>query len=121
MKACRKELITSHLMFPYDLILFGRDMKKQMDFKMEILNYFCHMSFPRINADKSKIVFSKNTTWNIQRKLTQSTGFKETNELGKYLGVPLTGKGPKGNEFQYLIDQVKHKLVAKKGKIVSFA
>ncbi|CAK8563735.1 unnamed protein product [Lathyrus sativus] len=48
-------------------------------------------------------------------------GFVETNTLGKYLGVPLTGKTPRKKDFQYLIDQVKYKLAAWKGNQLAFA
>ena len=43
-------------------------------------------------------------------ELINISGFNETKELGKYFGVPLTGKAPKRRDFNYLVDQVKNKL-----------
>jgi hypothetical protein len=48
------------------------------------------------------------------------SGPKETKELGKYLGVPLTGKAPKRIDFIYLIEQVKSKLAFWKAKHLKF-
>ncbi|MCI10850.1 putative ribonuclease H protein, partial [Trifolium medium] len=47
--------------------------------------------------------------------------FKETNELGKYVGVPLIGRGPKRADYHYLIDRVGNKLSAWKVRQLSFA
>jgi hypothetical protein len=49
------------------------------------------------------------------------SGFRETNQLGKYLGVPLTGKAPRRQDFQYIIDQVSAKLSNWKAQQLSFA
>jgi ABC-type transporter lipoprotein component MlaA len=42
-------------------------------------------------------------------------------QLGKYLGVPVTGKAPRREDFQYIIDQVSSRLVAWKANHLSFA
>jgi len=49
------------------------------------------------------------------------SGFRETNVLGKYLGVPVTGKAPKKDDYQYILDQVSSKLMAWKANQLSFA
>ncbi|MCH89608.1 putative ribonuclease H protein, partial [Trifolium medium] len=49
------------------------------------------------------------------------SGFKETTHLGRYLGVPLLGRAPKRNDFQYLVDRVEAKLSGWKAKQLSFA
>jgi hypothetical protein len=41
--------------------------------------------------------------------------------LGKYLGVPLTGRAPKKADYNYIIEQVTAKLTAWKAKHLSFA
>lgn len=41
--------------------------------------------------------------------------------MGKYLGVPLTGKTPKREYFQYVIDQVQSKFTNWKGQHLAFA
>ncbi|KAI5438691.1 hypothetical protein KIW84_024426 [Lathyrus oleraceus] len=42
-------------------------------------------------------------------------GFGETTTLGKYLGVPLTRKEPRKEEYRYIIDQMNAKLALWKG------
>jgi hypothetical protein len=49
------------------------------------------------------------------------SGFRETDDFGKYLGVPLNGRSPKKPDFQYMIDQVSTKLAAWKANHLSFA
>ncbi|MCI19046.1 putative ribonuclease H protein, partial [Trifolium medium] len=49
------------------------------------------------------------------------SGFRETDQLGKYLGVPLTGRAPRREDFQYIIDQVQNKLASWKAHLLSFA
>lgn len=43
------------------------------------------------------------------------------NCLGKYLGVPLTGRAPRKSDFHYLVNKVKSKLASWKAKQLSFA
>jgi hypothetical protein len=59
--------------------------------------------------------------WYWCYKLLKISGFRETLDLGKYLGVPITGKAPKKRYFQYLADQVSSKLTTWKAKTLSFA
>ncbi|GAU16016.1 hypothetical protein TSUD_338860 [Trifolium subterraneum] len=79
---------------------------------MEILNKFCKMSGQEVSNEKTSILFSKNVDRNIRRRLVQLSGFRETDQLGKYLGVPLIGRAVRRNDFQYIIDQVSNKLGA---------
>ncbi|MCH79475.1 putative ribonuclease H protein [Trifolium medium] len=97
LRAGRNGPMVSHLMFADDLLLFGEATERQMDCLMGILTTFCKMS----GQEKS--------------------GFRESNYLGKYLGVPLTGKAPRRADFQYLIDQVSAKLSRWKMQQLSFA
>lgn len=53
--------------------------------------------------------------------MTNLSSFKETHSFGKYLGVPLVGRAPKKSDYAYLIEHMKSKLVAWKGKHLSFA
>jgi hypothetical protein len=48
------------------------------------------------------------------------SGFIEATSLGKYLGVPLIGRAVKRSDYNYVINQVKTKLSAWKGKHLSF-
>lgn len=113
--------MVSHLMFADDLLLFGEASELQMNCVMSIMNSFCRMSGQEVSQEKTSILFSKNVGRNIWERLTQISSFRETNDLGKYLGVPLNGIAPKRGDFQYIIDQVSNKLMAWKAKQLSFA
>lgn len=46
----------------------------------------------------------------MHNKLVHLSGYKVTSDLGNYLGVPLSGKMLRRNDFQYLVDQIVVKL-----------
>jgi hypothetical protein len=55
---------------------------------------------------RQTLFFSKNVDMNTRNRLLQTSEFRETIQLGDYLGVPLTGRVPRWEDFQYIIDQV---------------
>jgi hypothetical protein len=57
----------------------------------------------------------------VKDKLVRLSGYRESNSLGKYLGVPLTGRAPRRQDFEYVIDQVNAKLMHWKANQLSFA
>lgn len=57
----------------------------------------------------------------VKRKVLNMSYFKETNDLGKYSGVPLTCKTHKHKDFTYLLENVKTKLTSWKSKHICFA
>ncbi|MCH79377.1 putative non-LTR retroelement reverse transcriptase [Trifolium medium] len=121
LKAGRTGPMVSHLMFADDLLLFGEATERQMKCVMNILNKFCSMSGQEVSQEKTSILFSKNVNRVMRERLTNLSGFRETANLGKYLGVPLSGRAPKRADFQYIIDQVSSKLTMWKAKHLSFA
>lgn len=56
---------------------------------MEVLNQFCAISGQTVNLNKSKLFISHNVPRVRARRLSALTGISLTNDLGKYLGVPL--------------------------------
>jgi hypothetical protein len=72
-------------------------------------------------AIKTSVFFSANTSRRLRDKLVRISGYRETNSLGKYLGVPLIGITPRQKEFEYVIDQVNTKLMHWKASQLSFA
>lgn len=94
-KACGRCSIISHLMFIDDLLLFGKATNKKMTCVREVLDKFLNMYGQRINMDKTRVLLLSNTLIHARRELIQMPGYKETKELGKYLGAPLTGRSPK--------------------------
>jgi hypothetical protein len=120
-KAGRTGPMVSHLMFADDLLLFGEATEKQMQCVMDMLNKFCGLSGQEVSQEKTSILFSKNVRRGMRDKLLNMSGFRETTDIGKYLGVPLNGRASKRADYHYLIDQVKNKLSAWKAKQLSFA
>jgi hypothetical protein len=120
-KAGRRGPMVSHLIFADDLLLFGEASERQMKAVIETLECFCSMSGQKVSQDKTSIIFSKNVAKGMRLKLLQISGFKETNDFGKYLGVPLLGRAPKKTDYQYILDQVSAKLSAWKATHLSFA
>lgn len=95
----------SHLMFAKDLLLFGEATPRQMQCVMRCLNFLCEISREEVSHEKTRVLFSKNMSRNMKEQVLNMSGFKETMSLGKYLGVPLTGKAQKISDYQYIIDQ----------------
>jgi hypothetical protein len=121
MKAGKNGPVISHLMFADDLLLFGEATEHQMNCVMRILDVFCRLSGQQVSTEKTSIYFSRNASRTICDRLSQISGFRETNTLGRYLGVPLIGRAPRRMDFQYVIDQVRAKLTRWKGNQLSFA
>lgn len=121
LKLGRQGTRISHLKFVDDLLLFGEATKKQMECVMRTLNMFCNMSGQEVSQEKTGFMFSKNVNRNMQNKLANLYGYWITNNLGKYLGVPLSGKMLIRNDFHYLVDQIATKLASWKKNNLSFA
>jgi hypothetical protein len=100
---------------------FGEATENQMKCVMEILNQFCTISGQEASHEKTSILFSKNVHRSVKNKLVHLSTFRETDSLGKYLGVALIGRAPKIVDFQYIIDQISSKLTAWKTQHLSFA
>jgi hypothetical protein len=79
------------------------------------------MSGQLISMEKTMIYFSKNVDAQTKRRLVIQSGFQETTNIGKYLGVPLIGGAPRKKDFQHLIDKVRNKLSGWKASHLSFA
>jgi hypothetical protein len=108
-------------MFADDLLLFGEATDIQINCVTRILTNFCRISGQEVSLEKTSIFFSRNVNRDTRSRLVQTSGFRETQCLGKYLEVPLTGRAPKKEDYRYIIDQVSAKLSAWKANQLSFA
>ncbi|MCH87265.1 ribonuclease H, partial [Trifolium medium] len=120
-RAGRNGPFISHLMFADDLLLFGEATELQMSCVIRILNLFCRLSGQQVSAEKTSIYFSRNVSRSMHVCLSNMSGFRETSDLGRYLGVALIGRSHKRTNFQYIIDQVRTKLSRWKANQLSFA
>lgn len=93
----------SHLMFVDDLLLFCKATEECFHCVHNTVNTFCTMFGQVVSMEKTNILFSKNVSRVVKRKITRCSSFRETNQLGKSLGIPLVGRAPKRGDFQYLI------------------
>lgn len=121
LKAGRNGSLVSQLMFADDLLLFGEASEKQLNCVMRTLNFFCSMSGQEVSQEKTSIFFSRNVTRGMRERLTQISGFRKTNGLGKVSWcVLLNGRALKRENFQYLIDQISSKQMTWKANQLSF-
>lgn len=79
----------SHLAFADDLLLFAEANVTQGHIIKEILNTFCVSSGQKVSLEKMRVYFSKNVHWERRQEISNVLGFNSTEDLGKYLGVPI--------------------------------
>ncbi|CAN1135617.1 Putative ribonuclease H protein At1g65750 [Linum perenne] len=111
----------THMFFADDLVLFGYATVQHAARINEVLNNFCSLSGQEINRDKSRIFFSKNVKRDRSGEVCEVLGMQPTQNLGRYLGVPLIhGRNSKGL-YQYLIERLEQKLAGWKVGSLSMA
>lgn len=111
----------SHLMFADDLLLFGEATKKHASVMMKCLDAFCLASGEKVNKSKSSIFFSKNVSPQMKGNIKRIAGIKISNEIGRYLGFPLTDDRSSSNKFQLIAERVRSKLASWKSSCLSTA
>lgn len=111
----------SHLMFADDLLIFGRVDEVTTFTVRKVLRDFCSISGQRINESKSRLIFSPNTPLEHKELFQQTLNIEENQDLGMYLGLPLSHKRPTRKQVQFVVDKVKAKLANWKTKYLSRA
>lgn len=111
----------SHLFFADDLVFVGEAMKENASVIVTCLESFCSMLGQVISIPKSKLYFSSNTHANTADSICHISGMQATNELEKYLGLPLHTKRVSKSLFSDLISKVQAKLSPWKTKNLSLA
>lgn len=74
-----------------------------------------------MNRAKINIFFSKNVASEVKNHIVSSSSFKETNDLGKYFGVPLIHGLVNRRTFNSLVEKMENKLSGWKAKCLSMA
>ncbi|CAL9006204.1 unnamed protein product, partial [Prunus brigantina] len=74
-----------------------------------------------VNFEKSAIYCSPNTCKELAKEISYICGSPLTNDLGKYLGMPLLHSRVTKATYESLVDKVKHRLASWKGKFLSLA
>lgn len=111
----------THLFFTDDLMLFGEASVDQIKFIMQCMEEFSKASGLCINLNKSLIFCSPNTLCRDKRRIGEVAGIPVTENLGKYLGIPILHKRVNKYTFRYIIDGMKTKLADWKAQCLTLA
>lgn len=111
----------SHLAFADDLLLFAEASKDQIEVIKCIMNLFCGSSDQKVSHGKTRIYFSNSVGWQRKHHLSQLFGYNFTNDLGKYLGIPILHKKVPKRFFQFILNKVNQRLSSWKAHHLSFA
>ncbi|GKV15306.1 hypothetical protein SLEP1_g26102 [Rubroshorea leprosula] len=74
-----------------------------------------------VNLKKSRILFSKNVDQASREAICSTLGYTPTDDLGKYLGIPISAQKLNKSKWQFVVDKVQGKLASWKSKFLSFA
>lgn len=111
----------THLFFVDDLVLFGQANISNCKAIMEVINEFCMLSGQTVNLHKSKLFVSPNISRNKAHRLSNSCGIAHTNDLGKYLGVPILHSTANKDQFKHILDRVQSRLAGWKSNTLMLA
>ncbi|XP_061998979.1 uncharacterized protein LOC133716290 [Rosa rugosa] len=111
----------SHLFFADDLMLFAEASSIQTCKLKRCLDLFCSLSGQAVNYEKSMIFCSPNTCKRIAVDISKICGSPLTNDLGKYLGMPLIHSRVNKNTYASIFDKIQCRLSSWKSKVLSMA
>lgn len=111
----------SHLFFADDLLLFNLAHEDQALFMQMLLQEFLQVSGLKVNAAKTQTFFSQNVPSQLATHICSVLGFQRTEQLGKYLGVPILHKRVTKETYQYVEERVRLKLQGWKARSLYLA
>lgn len=117
----KKRVKVSHLLFADDLLLFGKVDESTAFAVRDILTEFGRLSGQKVNESKSRLVFSPNTHEDIRELFKDTINVQDSENLGMYLGLPLSHKRPRKNDLQFVVEKVRKKLASWKTATLSRA
>ena len=120
-RASRSGLAFSNLFFANDLVLFAKADHENCVVIREVLDLFCSRSGQSLSGAKSKVYFSSNVDRFSREELCDILGFQSTPNLRNYLGIPIKHPGSSSQDFNFVLEQVKQKLVGWKANFLSLA
>ncbi|KAK2665264.1 hypothetical protein Ddye_003838 [Dipteronia dyeriana] len=118
MKVSMGRQTISHLLFAYDLILFGSATNHQAEVMKNFLDKFCDLSGEQISFSKSRVFCFNNISDNKAEVLATKCGYPVTNNLGKYLGVTLIHNRITKATYKGILEKSKKGLLL--GKVLLF-
>lgn len=78
------------MMFADDLVLFAEANTKQIEVILQCIQEFGEMSGHKLSQEKTSIYFSPNVKRATKNEICTQSGFKEVQELGRYLGANIS-------------------------------
>jgi len=109
------------MMFADDVILLGEASKDQAQIIKNCLQKFCDASGQKVSKDKSRIYFSPNTNDAVIAEVCNTLEIPQTDDLGRYLGVPTINGRVTKTTFGAVIDRVENRLAGWRAKCLSLA
>ncbi|XP_072066055.1 uncharacterized protein [Arachis hypogaea] len=94
---------------------------EQVDVIHRVLEAFCASSGQRVSKDKTRIFFSKNVGYNIRTEISDKLQFARTEDLGKYLGVPIIHSRVTKNTYKEIESKLNARLNSWKASSLSLA
>ncbi|CAN1126042.1 Putative ribonuclease H protein At1g65750 [Linum perenne] len=94
---------------------------RQADIIARCLAVFCSASGQRVSNEKSVLFCSKNTPRTTAVEISDRLGFSLTDNLGRYLGVPILHERTSAQTYQGITDRISNKLSGWKAKSLSLA
>lgn len=111
----------SHLFFVDDVMVFCRANKDNIEDVSKCLDQYCKWTGQLINLDKSRILFSKNTSNTTKAAIKQILNLKELAKDAKYLGNPLHVGANKVKAFEDPRNRIETKMQGRKETLISQA
>ena len=107
--------------FSNDLVLFAKANSNSCTAIREVLDTFRKLSGQSLSVTKSRVFFFPNVSQGNREVLSDILGFQETSCLGRYLSFPIKHQGRANQDFNFVLDRVKRKLVGWKANLLSMA
>lgn len=100
----------SHICFADDLILVVKANMGQVQLIKQILYNFCEAFGQKVSFQKSHVFFSGNVQERDAENLSQALGVQLTEDLGRYLGVPMIHQWVSTSSYKFVLDKMGKKL-----------
>lgn len=110
----------SRICFADDLILVVEANMGQVQIIKRILHDFCEASSKKVSFQKSRVFFFVNVQEREAANLSQALGVQLTEDLGRYLGVPMILQRVSVSSYKFVLDKMRKKLFGWKANSLSF-
>ncbi|PKI46803.1 hypothetical protein CRG98_032800 [Punica granatum] len=102
----RNSFSGTHLLFVDAILLMGTTSPSTICSIKAVLDAFCKESGMKFNLEKSKVLFSRNTSGAHRYQACSTFNINATYDLGKYLGFPISLSLHKEKDFSFVVEKV---------------